>query len=217
MGRLLSNSTEDDENAMPAQTWNNFNQSRVWLFEPETERCFGIQGFGQCGDVNMWKWLSTDVGMQLEVASVEKSQKRLCLNKNKSGRLDLTECESNKPFTTRPIWSYNAETGALSWKSKFSNFLGATCLVNNKDKLLQKCERQWTPLQILRIETNQVNQLDNIRSKGRLENNLGFSEEWKCPETSLTFPGNLDSYLPTKPEEQQVLMGIGLFSFVRSH
>jgi len=211
-----------------------FVEKEVLIFEIESQKCLGIDGFSQCSDLTKWIWKPTEKGVLL-VSTMhqqdDEPKERICLGRKKTTNdFKLIPCDTKSIFPSI-YWRYDRETGKL-----FSppNLLGSRCVLhttsideptnqNNylltSNAILASCEQGFTPLQIIPVSIPSDHQLHHHHTPTTQDE---FEEEriYECPNTKQHMPCNLDNYHLVTPatasanaiRSQQMLMGAGIFT-----
>eukprot|EP01041_Mallomonas_annulata_P004315 gene4315-8582_t len=187
----------------------------IWIQDEEDGKCLGPNGFGECGDLNLWEIWGSEGGFTLEHHSVgiEDDIDRKCLAREYGlgykTKAHLQKCEKNPAAS----WDFSFTLGQLSNGKRLKRCLyreGNTAYV-------QACITGYTSLTPILHESQLHHPTTKISSSAheyisinqKQEDNSG---EWICPQTGLIFPHNLNDRLGESVERRQMFMGAGTYT-----
>ncbi|RYG63703.1 hypothetical protein EON64_15380 [archaeon] len=189
----------------------------VWIADAVRELCLGLQGFEECGELNLWHLYRTPRGLQLR-HHMHQDEDQACLGRmHPAPVLGLRSCKARHVFSGT-YWQFDQRTGMLQSESAPSKLWGPTCISSThknhtsssaQDKsesaavVLTKCAEGFMKLKLLPY----------LVEEAGAEGGEGLIQEggWRCPFTHQRLPRNLDAHLGG---ERQVLIGGGLFTKV---
>ena len=213
-----------------------YHEKPVWFVDTTRGLCLGPHGFGECGDVTIWKLKELRSG-EVRIVSVLESNNAMrdqpqCLGRHlefssEHYTVSIQNCK-RASYLDFISWAYNIQTGQLAVKPRLFTFglTEAQCLVDHVlGPRLQPCSKGYTRLSIVIHDSHEP---QSIAATTRLQKGQHDQADLQCAEdihlysgrwihqgTNLVFPRNLDDTIPKRDAKGvQVLMGGDVFKKV---
>jgi hypothetical protein len=169
----------------------------LWLVDKSTGNCLGEHGFGECGDVNMWKsYVQPSSGLirlqtiynHLDNSSQTKST---CLGrKEKLGipsSVQSQSCFQNIFRYRYTSWNYESNSGKLFSKSVFHKPHCVNRITENGINI-QPCDEGYTSFYPIKFNHHYYRD----QSLRDIDDQTMYKEtSWTCPDTGLVLPISL--------------------------
>lgn len=193
----------------------------VWFVDEEKGQCLGPHGFGECGDVNLWKMKNISES-EFSLLSPQDDELR-CLGRQKKFGYDfptvrLRNCQSWFPSFSFNVWTYDMALKGLIVSPHFRSLVETQCLLNTGlSSILVPCSLGHTPLTIVVLEIGDIHP-KSIKPQEYLVDAHSSSSMpffWIHQRTGLEIPRSLNHVLPLRNSlETHSLMGGDIFTKV---
>jgi hypothetical protein len=119
----LNGAAPTNAHSLPTVPMENYSEgSLLWMQDSRDSQCLGPHGFGECGDVNIWRiWHTDNLKLRFEyVSNVDSDvndEEKLCLSRQFSwrgeSRIGLSHCRGSSLFSSTR-WTLSPRGGLMN-------------------------------------------------------------------------------------------------------